>query len=282
MEKRLLGLSVSGTYLTNEGCAALRAGGVDSVEISDRPQTYPTLDWAAIKAAADANGIRLNSVHLPFSNRENISHLDAATRAQTIATHTAIMKNAAAIGIGIAVLHPSAEPIADADRAQFMANSKHSLAIMADYAAAYGMTVAVEDLPRTCLGRNSTEMAELLTADARLRVCFDTNHLLGEPIRDFVRALGDKFITLHVSDYDFIDERHVYPGEGKIDWIEFMDLLDEVGYKGIFTYETGMAQETKSIRRVRAVTPADVRANYESLVARAPKPVTVGTVETLF
>ncbi|MBR6290568.1 MAG: sugar phosphate isomerase/epimerase [Clostridia bacterium] len=281
MEKRLLGLSVSGTYLTNEGCAALRAGGVDSVEISDRPQTYPTLDWAAIKAAADANGIRLNSVHLPFSNRENISHLDAATRAQTIATHTAIMKNAAAIGIGIAVLHPSAEPIADADRAQFMANSKHSLAIMADYAAAYGMTVAVEDLPRTCLGRNSAEMAELLTADARLRVCFDTNHLLGEPIRDFVRALGDKFITLHVSDYDFIDERHVYPGEGKIDWIEFMDLLDEVGYKGIFTYETGMAQETKSIRRVRAVTPADVRANYESLVARAPKPVTVGTVETL-
>ncbi len=282
MEKRLLGLSVSGTYLTNEGCAALRAGGVDSVEISDRPQTYPTLDWAAIKAAADANGIRLNSVHLPFSNRENISLLDAATRAQTIATHTAIMKNAAAIGIGIAVLHPSAEPIADADRAQFMANSKHSLAIMADYAAAYGMTVAVEDLPRTCLGRNSAEMAELLTADARLRVCFDTNHLLGEPIRDFVRALGDKFITLHVSDYDFIDERHVYPGEGKIDWIEFMDLLDEVGYKGIFTYETGMAQETKSIRRVRAVTPADVRANYESLVARAPKPVTVGTVETLF
>ena len=282
MEKRLLGLSVSGTYLTNEGCAALRAGGVDSVEISDRPQTYPTLDWAAIKAAADANGIRLNSVHLPFSNRENISHLDAATRAQTIATHTAIMKDAAAIGIGIAVLHPSAEPIADADRAQFMANSKHSLAIMADYAAAYGMTIAVEDLPRTCLGRNSAEMAELLTADARLRVCFDTNHLLGEPIRDFVRALGDKFITLHVSDYDFIDERHVYPGEGKIDWIEFMDLLDEVGYKGIFTYETGMAQETKSIRRVRAVTPADVRANYESLVARAPKPVTVGTVETLF
>ena len=237
MEKRLLGLSVSGTYLTNEGCAALRAGGVDSVEISDRPQTYPTLDWAAIKAAADANGIRLNSVHLPFSNRENISHLDAATRAQTIATHTAIMKNAAAIGIGIAVLHPSAEPIADADRAQFMANSKHSLAIMADYAAAYGMTVAVEDLPRTCLGRNSAEMAELLTADARLRVCFDTNHLLGEPIRDFVRALGDKFITLHVSDYDFIDERHVIPFDGKNDWKGIIEALEQAGYPGDWTYE---------------------------------------------
>ena len=41
-----------------------------------------------------------------------------------------------------------------------------------------GQVIAVEDLPRTCLGRESSEMLELISVNDKLRVCFDTNHLL--------------------------------------------------------------------------------------------------------
>ena len=57
---------------------------------------------------------------------------------------------------------------------------------------------------------------ELISADDRLRVCFDTNHLLKESIIDFIYNVGDKIITTHVSDYARENERHWLPGEGVI------------------------------------------------------------------
>ena len=84
------------------------------------------------------------------------------------------------------------------------------------------------------------EIEELLSAHPSLRVCFDTNHLLGGrcPL-EFVREIGDKIVSLHVSDYDGIDEKHWLPGEGIVDWAAIMDALDEVGYDGPFLYELG-------------------------------------------
>ena len=43
--------------------------------------------------------------------------------------------------------------------------------------------------------------------------------------------------SLHVSDYDFVDERHDLPGHGVNHWNEILDLLQEAGYKGPILYE---------------------------------------------
>ena len=51
-------------------------------------------------------------------------------------------------------------------------------------------------------------MLELISADERLVICFDTNHLLSEDPVEFIHKCGHKIVTLHVSDYDFIDEKH--------------------------------------------------------------------------
>jgi len=265
---RPFGLSVHKEHLNNEYFAACREAGVYSVEISLSPSQYPTLDWNELAAMIHGNGLVINSVHLPFSGDVNIANLDPAKRAATMELDRSVMKAAAAHGTKIAVLHPSSEPISNADRPLAMQYSKENLRLLADYAEELGMIIAVEDLPRTCLGRNGAEMRELLSADPRLRACFDTNHLLSEPIADCVRAIGDKIVTLHVSDYDFIDERHLLPGELDIDWAEFMDLLDEIGYRGVFNYEVSGGAETRYITRAAALTPEDYRKNYESLCRR--------------
>jgi len=44
-------------------------------------------------------------------------------------------------------------------------------------------------------------------------------------------------LTLHVSDYDGIEEKHWLPGLGVIDWLEFLNALREAGYQGAFIYE---------------------------------------------
>ncbi len=130
----------------------------------------------------------------------------------------------------------------------------------------------MEDLPRTCLGRDSKDILNLLSADPNLRVCFDTNHLLSENPVDFIKAVGDKIITLHVSDYDNIYERHWLPGEGIIDWQALVEALKEVGYKAPWTYEIGF-QAPWSIVRDRNLTCDDFVRNANEILGG--KPITV-------
>ena len=66
---------------------------------------------------------------------------------------------------------------------------------------------------------------------------------------DFIKNVGDKIITTHISDYDFVNERHWIPGEGDIDWLELYNALKEVNYKGVWLYETGLRPPKSIIRR---------------------------------
>ena len=82
------------------------------------------------------------------------------------------------------------------------------MAKLADFANKFGAVICVEDLPRTCLGRDSSDINELVSAQPDLRVCFDTNHMLSEDVCAFIKDVGDKIVTVHVSDYDYLNERH--------------------------------------------------------------------------
>ena len=98
---------------------------------------------------------------------------------------------------------------------------------------------------RISLENTADEMLELVSADPRLRVCFDVNHLcleFGCDHREFVEKLGHLIETTHMSDYDFIDERHFFPGYGQIDWQEVIELLENAGYCGPFLSEGGYNQ----------------------------------------
>lgn len=217
-----------------------KACGIDGIEISLPWHEYETFDLSwAVRNAKEA-GITVCSLHLPFSQEISIATLNAAHRQNTIAMQRRLIAEAAAAGIHRLVLHPSSEPIAEEDRAQCMQLSKEALKELAEWADQHGSVICVEDLPRTCLGRTADEMLELLSADERLRVCFDVNHLLtsnGSTHAECVQKLGIKIATLHLSDYDFIDERHFLPGNGLINWNEVITLLEEANYSGPFMYE---------------------------------------------
>jgi len=51
------------------------------------------------------------------------------------------------------------------------------------------------------------------------------------------RTLKEKLFTLHISDYDGVDERHWLPGQGVIDWRAFVAALKDINYTGPFNYE---------------------------------------------
>ena len=195
-------------------------------------------DAEKIKSAAIRNGVTIWSLHLPFgAGYYDISCEEPEKRQNAIEKYSRLIEYASEIGAKIAVLHPSFEPIEDRFREERLKHSTDSLYILAQVAKKYGVKIAVENLPRTCLGRTSDEIIRLISADDSLGVCFDVNHLLIESHKDFVSAVGDKIITLHISDYDFEDERHWLLGKGKIDWKELIGLLKDIGYSGPFMNE---------------------------------------------
>ena len=148
--------------------------------------------------------------------------------------------------------------------------------MLADVAVKNGAVLAVEDLPRTCLGNCSAEILELTRGHDALKVCFDTNHLLGgEDPAAFVRAVGHKLVTLHVSDYDFIDERHWLPGEGDIDWNSIVEALRDVDYQGVFMYEIS-PKCPKTILRDRDLSCEDFVRNAREIL-NGEKPTVFAT-----
>lgn len=220
----------------------IKSYGIDGIELSVNAWECGDIDWSGLKANSRGAGITLLSYHLPFSEKADISRIDEEGRQTACELQKELMKKAADIGIKRFVIHPSYEPVSDETRRGCMENAKLSLAELAEYASAFDAVICAENLPRSCLGHDIAEMQELLSADERLRVCFDVNHLLkqfGCTHRDFVKALGDKIVTCHMSDYDFVDEKHFFCGNGDINWDELIGLLEDAGYCGPFLYEGG-------------------------------------------
>lgn len=256
-------------FLPREMFEAYREGGIDCLEISVSDGCEKQIDFKKTVQLSKEYGIELWSYHLPFMSID-VADLDKDERERAFNYQAEIIKKVGDIGIKTFVLHPSGEPCTKEERLERIKVAKDTIAKLACVAGEVGSIIAVEDLPRTCLGNCSSEIKELISVDDRLKVCFDTNHLLIESNADFIKAVGDRIHTLHVSDYDFLNEQHWMPYEGDIDWVELVSLLEKVNYKGPFMYELRLNPPATGTINRRKFTYADFRENYLALINKKP------------
>ena len=217
-----------------------------------------------IKELSNLYGIKLWSFHLSFFPFEtfDISSFDPKIREYSVQVYSRQIRRAASIGIDKFIIHPSAEPYADEDREAHIQLAAESLKKLSEVAVSVGGVLCVENLPRTCLSRCSDDMLKLISLDENLKVCFDTNHLLIEDALVFIERLASKILTIHVSDYDFIDERHWLPGEGKQDFYAIYQSLLNYGYQGVWNYEvTPFVAKTDTIVRSKPLEMKDFYQN---------------------
>lgn len=215
--------------------------GIEYMEVSSRPHEYENYDWDEVKKACEGSKTKIWSLHTPFHpDTHNIANMNKEIRDFTIECYKDLFYKAAYLGAKYVIVHPSSEPISDEERPFAIKYAKESLSVLAKEAKKAGIVIAVENLPRTCLGNTVEELMDIISVDDSLVICFDVNHLLKQTHKHFVSVAGSKIKTLHISDYDFIDERHLLPGEGKIDWKEILDLLEGIGYDGAFMYEVSL------------------------------------------
>ena len=204
-----------------------------------------------IAAVRDA-GLKINAVHLSFGKKWDPADKWPHRRKKAVDRLVEIIRRLDPHGPFLYVLHGSFEPIGKLTRER---RKKNLLVSLKTLCAATRNTICLEILPRTCLLNTSAEAIEILDRanQKNLKICLDTNHFLQEKTEDAILALAGRIATTHVSDHDYRDERHLLPGEGKIDWNAVLAALEKTGYQGVFNYE---------LKHPRI---AEAKANYEQL-----------------
>ena len=238
-----IGLSSSGKVICEELFESYQKAGIYGMEVTGLYENQINYDFNNIKKMADSFGVKLWSHHLPFKPFDLIDLADRKLCENTVKIMGELIKKSGSAGIDKFVVHSSGivkrDLLSKEEIHDKMECAKESLADLAEIAHAAGGNVCVENLPPICLPTSVEEVRELVSADDRLRVCVDTNHMLeGTPV-DFIKGLADRLVTLHISDFDFENERHWMPGRGVINWQEVYATLKEVNYSGIWLYEIG-------------------------------------------
>lgn len=244
-----------------------RKGGLSYIEVTindfwrpanSREEVYERAERAL--ADIQSSGLKVWSVHLPFSRQLDISVLDDETRAANVAFMAEMIALAERFHPQVLVLHPSSEPIADEEREQRLRNSHVSIGMLVPEARKIGATLCVENLPRTCLGQTGEEMMRLIEGYDDVMLCFDTNHLFFQSHNDYLKVVGDRIGTVHLSDFDFENESHWIPGRGQIDWGALWNGIRASGYRGIMMFECyGEPEELTAAARMIRKSAAKAR-----------------------
>ena len=264
--KRPLGVAVKTIAhpLTDEALAAIEASGLIRT-LETNPVNFEGEGGAGLRERfmrlVCRKGIATPTFHGTFGTRQDLSSLDADARRGAVANVIGELSQARDLHAEIVILHPSYEPIPDAEREARKAALKVSLSEIEERLRRYGYRLALELLPRTCLGNTADELLEIVEDFGdEFGFCLDVNHLMGgiADIPDAVRKLAPRLYALHVSDYFGEDECHNMPGNGRIDWPALVRALDDAGYAGPFTYELRI--QGSPAERIRAI-----EENYRAL-----------------
>ena len=204
-------------------------------------------------AAVIESGLPVNCIHIPFGTRWDPCLLDEDARRAVVEKFRAILKRTEILRPFGYIVHGSFEPNGDEEREEKISQLIKSMREMADATKSY---LCVEILPRTCLLNTAKEARRIIEEIGidNVRICVDVNHFLQEKSEDGVLLLGDLIKTTHISDHDYVDERHWMPGKGKIDWNALLGAFEKIGYEGAFNYEL-------------SAPLSDIKENYEMLFA---------------
>jgi sugar phosphate isomerase/epimerase len=228
-----------------------REAGFTHTEIYiDMPLTDPDegkyiVDYAGL---AKKNYIGFYSVHVPY-NKVDVSVMDPVARLSAVDATKKTIELLAGAGNVYFVIHPGSLVGNDAKEAR-IDNSVESLTALAGFVRGTTARLAVENMLPSHVGEGAVELASIIARlPGDVGVCLDSGHAFitdGSPAKA-LKVLGDRLFTLHVHDNDGKSDLHQMPGEGGIDWKEYINGLVGAGFQGVFMLETGGKRDTADV-----------------------------------
>lgn len=195
------------------------------------------VDLAEVARLVDSLGLRVHSVHTPFSGL-NIAHPRLGDPALWRALIGQSIRDAGRLGADVAVVHPSGhrEALAPEEQADSLRAVRELVADLVEIADASGVRVALEnmlDYGFWKVGKSLAELAELFP-DPRVGFCLDTGHAAVNGVDNAgeIRAAGARLISIHAANNDGASDLHNPPTEGVVSWPAVEAALREIRYPG--------------------------------------------------
>ena len=243
--------SISYKVISEELVTGCAAAGIRNIEISfcnppvdfdEEEMKQKVADCIAICQKA---GVEVLSVHLPYGPSWELCVPNDEVREHAMEQYLKLISILSAIRPRRFILHPGYPGVPAEERDTRIRNFRKNVRILAE--AVRPAKVAVEDMPRDCLGNTADELILLVDGLDNVGVCCDTNHFYQELTHDAVRKLGARIETLHVNDYDGKVETHWLAGEGVVEWSKVLAELEKVGYNGPFLYECSQKYSAEQV-----------------------------------
>lgn len=138
------------------------------------------------------------------------------------------------------VVHTSAR-IDEADKYdKHRAQSMDSIVELFEYSQENGLTLLLENCIDNYLCGNVVELSEFIKeiGEPGIKACLDIGHAnLKNEVTSGLKVLKDRLAQLHISDNNGVEDQHLPPGEGRINWDSFRAALKEIEFNGPLIYE---------------------------------------------
>jgi len=267
-----VGYSLDIRKIALEKLKADKAAGMDYIEIAglgsfvnaDLSLKIPQDEWLlkcdSLATVLKKTGLRVWSVHMPFSAKIDISTLDEQQRQQVIRMHLQLLEGLYRLHPQVILFHPSyyLEPNKRAARKDqlvrsvkelYSAVSKAGRKLVIENMLGPSLTVGERERP---LLRTVEECQELFARfPHQVGIAVDMNHI-AHP-EQLLLAFGSRVKTLHVADGDGTKESHYLPcnGKGQNDWNKIFATLEKIKYKGVFMFECHYETTTQLVECYR-------------------------------
>lgn len=220
--------------------------GVGCIEIRSVENHLPHQDPQAVPAMRTAlrvSGLRLHSIHLPGDIINALHVTESAHRRAAIGGAVRIAETLAQLNGRMLICHPGGLVENSETRTDSFHAAQEGVAELASVCKVLGVRLALENaLPtKPRLGAEIEELLEFAGPldPATVGFCLDTSHanLSSVDPTTALRMLGERVITLHLSDNDGATDLHAAPFTGTVDWGAFMPELARLDYDGPLMFE---------------------------------------------
>lgn len=144
------------------------------------------------------------------------------------------------LGIDMVVMHASAKWVAPEPNEIGLNRFKEVI----EYAKSLGVKVAMEN---TKISEHLEYVLNNIDSE-NLGVCFDLGHYhCNSKDKWNVTKFKNRIFCVHIHDNNGVDDQHLLPFDGNINWNEYMKLLNDLNYHGPITMELCYRNDYNSI-----------------------------------
>jgi sugar phosphate isomerase/epimerase len=234
--------------------------GFTTIEVSTAPHHFDYMDPKAVQGMSRQiveEGLRVHSLHAPFGHGIDITSSEESIRSTSFDQLTRSADALATLGGSLLVVHPGGEdPHWAWTRERSIGLAAEGLRRMAEVCRERGLTLAVETPLPHLLGGHPDDFDWILQQIplTEVGVCVDTSHCsLGGHLFESLLRSAPRLVHIQASDNHGMNDDHLVPGWGVIDWARVCATLDAIRYAGVFMLEvTGEGDVQRGARESAA------------------------------